>query len=107
MLSWLSGAFSALFGFLECIVEFLVGAVEWVLITVFNLVIAALAACLSPILALLPSVTLPSISLGSFVANANYFFPIDTVMTILAIALPIYLLIPLIRTVLRWLKVSM
>jgi len=106
-LSWLSGAFSALFGFFECLLLYLVGAIEWVLITVFNLVIAALGACLGPLLALLPSVTLPSLSLGSFVAGANYFFPIDVLMTILAIALPVYLLLPIIRTVLRWLKVSM
>jgi hypothetical protein len=106
MLSWLSGAFSALFGFLGCLVLYLVGAIEWVLVTVFNLVIAALGACLGPVLALLPSVSLPSWSMGSFVAQANYFFPIDTLMVILAIALPIYLLLPLIRTVLRWVKVG-
>jgi hypothetical protein len=106
MLSWLSGAFGALFGFLECLLLYLVGAVEWVLVTVFNLVLAALAACLGPVLALLPSVTLPSFSLGSFVAQANYFFPIDTLMVILAIVLPIYLLLPVVRTVLRWIRVS-
>jgi hypothetical protein len=106
MLSWLSGAFGALFGFLECLLLYLVGAVEWVLVTVFNLVLAALAACLGPVLALLPSVTLPSFSLGSFVAQANYFFPIDTLMVILAIVLPIYLLLPVVRTVLRWIRVG-
>src|ERR1700761_6522321 len=101
MLSWLGSAFSALFGFLECLLLYLVGAIEWVLVSVFNLVIAALAAIVGPVLALLPSVTLPSVSLGSFVAGANYFFPVDTLFLIVGIVLPISLLLPVIRTVLR------
>lgn len=106
MFSWLANAISGLFGFLSCLVQFAVGAIEALLITVFNLVIVALAACISPILSLLPSVTLPSLSMGSFVAQANYFFPIDTLVEILAFVVPLYLLIPLIRTVFRWVRVS-
>jgi hypothetical protein len=106
-LDWLAGAFTALFDFCRCLVLYLVGGVEWVLVTVFNLILVALAACLGPILALLPSVSLPSLSLGSFVAQANYFFPIDTLVIILGIALPIYLLLPVVRLVFRWLKIGM
>jgi hypothetical protein len=107
VLSFLGGAFASLFSFLICIAEWMIGAGEWLLMTTFNLLLAGLMALLGPLLSLLPVVTLPSLSLGSGASLVNYFFPLDVLVTIVAIVLPIYLALPLVLTGLRWLRVTL
>jgi len=98
------GLLAPLFDFLKCLVLFAVGCVEWVLFTVINLLIAAVAGLVGVVLGLLPSVTLPTIALPSSFAWANYFLPMDQVLLALAVILAVAVAWPLARLLLNWVK---
>ncbi len=104
MFHFLDSLFSALFDFLKCLLLFLVGAIEWVLVTVLNLVVAALAAFLSVVLAILPNVDLPTISAPSSLAAANYFLPLDQLVLAMAAIVTVLAVWPLVRLGLNWIK---
>lgn len=104
MFSFLDQIFGALFDFLKCLLLYLVGAVEWVLLTVLNLLVAAAAAFLSVLLSLLPSVSLPTISPPSWLAQANYFLPLDQLALAMAVIAALLVLWPLLRMGLNWIK---
>jgi hypothetical protein len=96
--------FAPLIEWLKCLLLFLVGCIEWVLLTVLNLLILALSGLESLALLLLPEVTFPEIHWPSYFAEANYFLPLSQALIALGIVIPVLLLWPLVRFVLNWAK---
>jgi hypothetical protein len=96
--------FGPLIEWLKCLLLFLVGCLEWLAITVINLLILALAGLEALAIALLPEVSLPSITWPSFFAEANYFLPLSQALLALGIVVPVLLLWPLVRFILNWAK---
>jgi hypothetical protein len=94
-----------LIDFLICLANFAVGLLLAGMILLVNGLVAALMLLLTPLLALLPTVDLGSVSPPPFLAYANWLLPIDYFIALLMIVLMILALWHLVAIGLRWLKV--
>jgi hypothetical protein len=92
--------------FLECLAEWFIGALLALQITIFNLLIAALMAIVSPILELLPKVELEHLGLPPFLAWVNYLFPMEYFVTVVLVVLGIEFIWWAVHIALRWAKAA-
>lgn len=85
----MGGLFETLFGFLKDIFNWLVEGIWYVIVTVINLAIEAIAGLLAVALALLPSPTFdwsPPAWLVQKASMLSWFFPMSTLIACLTIA---------------------
>jgi hypothetical protein len=84
-----------LFAFLKCLLLWALGFLGSLLVDLLNLLVVAVAAALSVILALLPTVDLTSVGLPSSVVSAfdqvDYFLPLGLITTMVGIFLTVEL----------------
>lgn len=82
--------------------------VLWAGITAFNAVIAALGALMEPLIAAMPEIpelTMPS-TFTTVLGWINWFFPVSTVVDILAFAVLVYLAWYVLVILMRWAKAT-
>lgn len=101
----MAGLFLSLFAFLKCLMLWVVGAAMAGLAAMVNLFLVVLMALLGPLLSLLPDVQLSSIQLPSFLAWANWLFPLDQFVIATGVVLAVLVAWHLVAIGLRWLKV--
>jgi hypothetical protein len=97
--------FGSLFGFLKCLLQWVVAAALAGLVTLGNLLVAALAALATLVLTLLPDVDLPTISLPPSLAWANWLFPLDQAVIAGGVVVTVLLAWIVVGVGLRWAKV--
>jgi hypothetical protein len=95
---------SPLVDFLICLAKWAVGALVSGIVSLVNLLLAALMALLGPLLGLLPTVNLPNLQLPDFLASVNWLFPVDQALIALGLVITVELAWPLVALGLRWLK---
>lgn len=91
--------------FLRCLALWFLGALEWLILGLLNLLIAAVMAAVSVVLALLPVVNLEHISLPPWLALIAYVMPLGYLLTLALLALGIELVWWAVQIVLKWAKV--
>jgi hypothetical protein len=96
--------FAPLIEWLKCLLLFLVGCITWLLEGLVNLLIVVMAGLEAVAIALLPEVSLPTISWPSYFADANYFLPLNQALVALPIVVSVLLLWPVVRFILNWAK---
>jgi hypothetical protein len=88
-----------------CAIREMAALVAWFLITVFNLLIAALGDLLSALLAILPDMPpVPQPPQGGFLGAVNWVFPVGQVAAAFLLFLSFWLVFVGIRVLLRWIK---
>ena len=106
----MAGLFSALFGFLKCLLAWVVGAAIAGVTALVNLVIAGLMAIVGPALGLLPTVDLGSVALPGMVVDAmgwvGYFLPVTFGIATALVVLTVLGVWALVAAILRWAKVA-
>jgi hypothetical protein len=88
--------------FLKCLGLWFLGALEWLALTVANLLIAAVMGLVSVVLAILPEVELSHLTLPPFLAWVNYLFPMEYFITVALVVLGIEITWWLVKIGLRW-----
>jgi len=100
-----SSILSPLIDFLICLAKFATALLLSGITLLVNATVAVLMALLTPLLNLLPTVTLPTLNPPSFLAWANYLFPLDQVAIAGGLVVTVLLAWPAVAVGLRWLKV--
>lgn len=105
----MAGLFSALFGFLKCLLSWVVGAAIAGLTALVNVIVAGLMAVVGPALGLLPTVDLGSVALPGMVVDVmgwvGYFLPVTYGIAVALVVLAVQLAWVPVAAILRWARV--
>src|SRR3954469_23590459 len=96
---------SPLFDLLVCLAKFLAGLILAGLVSLLNLLLAALMLLLGPLFNLLPVIDLGSAPMPSWFAGVAWFFPLDFFVELSLLVISGLVVWRLVAIGLRWLKV--